>query len=72
MGIVFHTRKINKRFTRRVIEQTLMHTKVPNVGSWLKKWDIHIWGLEDTNPQFFEHISTTSGQRINPNMPRRS
>ena len=69
MGITFHTQNTNKRFVRRVIENTLLNTKVKNVGSWLKVWDIHVWGLEDTNPQFFEHITTTSGQKINPDMP---
>ena len=69
MGITFHTLNINKRFVRRVVENTLLHTKTKNVGAWLKVWDIHIWSLDDTNPQFFEHIKTTSGQKINPNMP---
>jgi len=50
MGITFHTLNTNKRFVRRVIETTLLHTKVPNVGAWLKLWDIHIWSLDDTNP----------------------
>lgn len=36
---------------------------------FLEKWDIHIWNLKETNPQFFDHIKTTSGQKINPNMP---
>ncbi len=66
--ITFHTDKINKRFVRRVFENTIMH-----LGShpmeFIKEWDIHVWGLEDTNIQFFEHIVTTSGQKINPNMP---
>lgn len=69
MGITFHTQNTNKRFVRRVIENTLLNTRVKNVGSWLKVWDIHIWPLDATNPQFFEHITTTSGQRINPDMP---
>ena len=69
MGITFHTNNTNKRFVRRVIENTLLNTKVKNVGSWLKVWDIHVWGLDATNPQFFEHITTTSGQKINPDMP---
>lgn len=69
MGITFHTQNTNKRFVRRVIENTLLNTKVKNVGSWLKVWDIHVWGLDATNPQFFEHITTTSGQKINPDMP---
>ena len=66
--ITFHTDKINKRFVRRVFENTIM-----NLGEYphkfIEAWDIHIWGLEDTNPQFFEHIKTTSGQKINTSMP---
>jgi len=68
MGIIFHTNNTNKRFVRRTIENTLLHLdEFPS--DFLELWDIHVWGLEDTNPQFFEHINTTSGQRINPNMP---
>ena len=68
MGLVFHTNHINKRFVRRVIENTLINIKEYPYG-FLQLWDIHVWGLDDTNPQFFEHIKTTSGQKINPNMP---
>jgi hypothetical protein len=60
---------MNKRFVRRVTENTLAHLQVINVGRWLKRWDIHVWPLSETNTQFFEHIKTTSGQKINPNMP---
>ena len=39
-----------------------------STSSFLKKWDIHFWSVADTNSQFFMHIKTTSGQKINPNM----
>ena len=67
--INFHTNDINERFVKSTVWNTLAHIKVYNIGRWLKKWDIHVWDLKDTNPQFFEHIKTTSGQKINPNMP---
>ena len=67
--IKFHTNRINKRFVRNTIWNTLLNLKVNNVGRWLDKWDIHVWDLKDTNPQFFEHVKTTSGQKINTSMP---
>lgn len=51
-----------------MIYNILANLKTPSVYHWLEKWDIHIWGLEDTNIQFFEHVKTTSGAKINPNM----
>ncbi len=67
--IKFHTNRINKRFVRNTIWNTLLNLKVNNVGRWIDKWDIHVWDLKDTNPQFFEHVKTTSGQKINTSMP---
>ena len=67
--IKFHTNRINKRFVRNTIWNTLLNLKVNNIGRWLDKWDIHVWDLKDTNPQFFEHVKTTSGQKINTSMP---
>ena len=67
--IKFHTNRINKRFVRNTIWNTLLNLKVNNVGRWIEKWDIHVWDLKDTNPQFFEHVKTTSGQKINTSMP---
>lgn len=67
--IKFHTNRINKRFVRNTICNTLLNLKVNNIGRWIDKWDIHVWDLKDTNPQFFEHVKTTSGQKINTSMP---
>ncbi|MBT6867580.1 MAG: hypothetical protein HOA67_01085 [Candidatus Marinimicrobia bacterium] len=67
--IKFHTNRINKRFVRNTIWNTLLNLKVNNIGRWIEKWDIHVWDLKDTNPQFFEHVKTTSGQKINTSMP---
>ena len=47
----------------------MLNLKVNNIGRWIDKWDIHVWDLKDTNPQFFEHVKTTSGQKINTSMP---
>ena len=67
--IKFHTNRINKRFVRNTIWNTLLNLKVNNIGRWIEKWDIDVWDLKDTNPQFFEHVKTTSGQKINTSMP---
>ena len=51
-----------------MIWNVLYHlNEFPN--DFLKYWDVHIWGLKDTRLEFFEHIKTTSGTRITPNMP---
>lgn len=66
--IIYHTNNLNKRLYRNMIWNILYHLKAYPLD-FLKQWDIHIWGLEDTKPEFFDHITTTSGQKINPNMP---
>lgn len=40
-----------------------------NVALFEQEWDIKIVPLEGTNTAFFGHRETTSGTRINPNMP---
>ena len=65
----FHTKNINKQFVSQTVIHTLANVGIKDLSGWLNKWDIHVWDLKDTNPQFFEHIKTTSGQKINPNMP---
>ena len=66
--LYFHTSHINKRFVRRVLENTLINLQ-DYPYEFLEKWDVHIWPLSETNTLFFEHIRTTSGQRVNPDMP---
>lgn len=39
------------------------------VLEFMKSWTIRIVPLAQTNPKFFEHIVSTSGEKINPNMP---
>jgi hypothetical protein len=67
--IKYHTKNINKQFVSQTVIHTLANVGIKDLSGWLKKWDIHVWDLKDTNPQFFEHVQTTSGQKINPNMP---
>ena len=67
--IKYHTKNINKQFVSQTVIHTLANTGIKDLSGWLNKWDIHVWDLKDTNPQFFEHVQTTSGQKINPNMP---
>lgn len=50
-----------------MVWNTLLHLDIDN-RDFLRRWDIHFWGLGDMNTQFFEHITTTSGTKINPNM----
>ena len=67
MTLHFHTDHLNKRQYRNMTWNVLLHLhQVPS--EFLEHWDIHFWSVEDTNPQFFEHLKTTSGQKINPLM----
>jgi len=68
MPVIFHTSHINKSFTDSVVWNTLYNNNV-DVYTFLEDWDIHVWPLSETNTLFFEHIRTTSGQRVNPDMP---
>jgi len=65
----FHTKNINEQFVTQIIFHTLANLKVKSLTDWLNKWDVHIWDLKSTNPEFFLHVPTTSGQKINHNMP---
>ena len=66
--INYHTKNINKRLVQRSFENVLMNLGIyPHI--FLKLWDIDIFDLSKTNTLFFKHIKTTSGQKINPNMP---
>ena len=67
--IKYHTKNINKQFVSQTVIHTLANVGIKDLSGWLNKWDILVWDLKDTNPQFFEHVQTTSGQKINPNMP---
>lgn len=66
MKIVFHTTKLNKRFVRRVIDNTLLHIgKPPN---W-EDWDIIIYSTKDTPLFDFQGYKSTSGRKLNANIP---
>ncbi len=65
--IVYHTKNINKRFNQRLFENILLNLGI-DVFSFLDKWTINIYSLEQTDTRFFDHIKTTTGQKINPSM----
>ena len=69
MPLTFHTDHINKRFIKQTIYHTLAHLYVRDLKGWLDKWDIHVWDTSDTRTEYFGHIYTTSGQKINPGIP---
>lgn len=68
MPIVFNTENLNKRLYNRMIENILLNLGV-SVYPFLQKWTINIHNLKQTDPRFYDHIVTTSGQKINPDMP---
>lgn len=70
MVVEFHTKNLDKRLHNRMILRTLQTYKSNKwISQFLKDWIIKIYSLDETDPRFFEHYRTTSGQRINPNMP---
>ena len=68
MPVTFHTSNLNKRLYNNMINNVVLNIG-KDVYDFRTFWDIHIWGLCSTNPQFFQHIKTTSGQKINTSMP---
>jgi hypothetical protein len=51
-----------------MIENQLLHLGV-DVYDFVSTWNIHFYSLDQTDPSFFNHVKTTSGQAINTNMP---
>lgn len=47
-----------------MVENFCIHTET-NPYEFLKKWTIHLFSLDETNPAFFGHITLKNGQRIN-------
>lgn len=68
MPVINHTDHLNERLYRRLIENVALHLGV-NVYDFMEEWEIHLWPLSATRTEYFEHKKTTSGQRINPDIP---
>ena len=63
----YNSEKLNQRYYNAVIRNTVMHYK-KNVGTYLKHWKINMFDNSETNILFFQHLKTTSGQKINTGM----
>jgi len=61
--LFFHTRNLNEKLYERMIQNFCAHTN-QNVHEFFKKWTIHIFSLEDTNPAYYDHIALGNGERI--------
>ena len=68
MPTEFHTENLNERLYTRMARNILLHLGV-DYTVFMKEWKIQFYPLEQTNPLYFTHYRTTSGQKINPNMP---
>lgn len=66
--IIYHTKNLNKRLIQRTFENVILNLN-QDVFDFLDSWTIHIRPLNQTDSRFFDHIRTTTGQKINPNMP---
>lgn len=70
--IVFHTRNLNHVTYKRLILRMLWELygyDLKRATQFLDVVKIEIHPLSDTNTAYFAHLKTTSGQKINPNMP---
>ncbi len=66
--LIFRTTNLNERLYRRLFENLCLHTGVKPYD-FLKKWKIILIPLDQTEERFFNHIKTTSGQKINSGIP---
>ena len=71
MGVFFYTNNIDQKMYRSLIENIVLNLDPrPGKVEWfIKNWTIRIVPLSKTDVKFFEHITSTSGEKINPNMP---
>jgi len=70
MGMVYYTKNLNEKMYTRLVETIIMHLD-PGVSTreFMSRWTIAIRPLSQVNTQFFEHIKSTSGTKINSDMP---
>lgn len=68
MPITFYTTRLNKRLYKGMMRNVLLNLGV-DVHGFMKEWDIRIWGMEQNNSEFYEHVVTAMGGKINTNMP---
>jgi len=68
MGTEFHTNNLNERLYTRMVRNILLHLGA-DYKTFMHEWKIQFYPLNQTNPDYFKHFKTTSGQKINPNMP---
>ena len=71
MGIFFYTKNLNKQMYRSFFECVIVNlSPYPGaVKQFLDNWTIRIIPLAQTDTSFFDHVVTTTGEKINPNMP---
>lgn len=71
MPVVNYTDFLNEKMYRRLIENILLHIDPrPNtVKKFMDSWTIKLHPLSQTKEAYFQHTLTTSGQRLNPDMP---
>ena len=71
MGVFFYTKNINQRMYVSLIENIILalDTRPGKVTEFIKNWTIRIIPLAQTDTKFFDHVKTTTGEKINPNMP---
>jgi len=68
MPYYFNTENLNHRLYRGMVRNVLSKLGI-NVHAFESRWFIEFNSLKHTDPRFFLHYRTTSGQRINTNMP---
>ena len=71
MPIENHTDYLNEKMYRRLIENIVLHLDRRNYAAYrfLEEWTIRLRPLSQTREEFFMHTTSTSGAKLNPNMP---
>ncbi len=71
MSVKFGTQNLNeviyKRMIRRILYEYLRTGR--RVKGFMKKWDIEIYDTYDADQDFFTHVLSTSGGKINVGIP---
>ena len=71
MGIFFYTKNINQQIYRSLIHNIIINLdpRPDRFKIFLRSWTIRIIPLAQTDVTFYDHVVTTTGEKINPNMP---
>lgn len=71
MPVIFGTDNLNQRLYRKMIWYILAELydyDYSKISNFLRNWTIEIYSTEEANTEFFKHILSTSGGKLNTGM----